>query len=381
MKKDKIGILTYHKIANNGAVLHAYSAQKAYADALDKPKKVRILDHQFKTQKIKKFLKIFKPHFKKPFFNLRRYLEFHKAIKKAYRLDQKIPKTDDTQTLANYLNTLITTMDVWNVTNNIDAVPNIPNIHWLPPQIKTKKIAYSVSAHRSDPNEIKNQKDEIINCLSDFDAIGARDNFTYQFVKKYIQNPQTVIKEIPDPTFMFKTKKTQAKKKLASKGIDVKKPIAGILVYGKDALSKKIVSHLRKSDYQIIGLSMFNRYVDVNFGDLLDSFEWAESFEYLDICISDRFHGSVFALKSKTPFVCIEPDPLPSLKFSKLLDLMKKFELEENYINTFDKNFKDKSLIRKIDTLKSRWNNKQVAEKNLEMEKKCKKFVNDTLKI
>ena len=138
-------------------------------------------------------------------------------------------------------------------------------------------------------------------------------------------------------------------------GIDLDKPILGILIYGKDDFSNKIRDYFKSKGYQIVALSMYNPYADLNLGHILDPFEWAEVFKYLTFCISDRFHGTIFCLKNKTPFVSIEP--IATLqKESKLYSLLNDFDMLQCYENIDEGTFDMDLFLDKCVELENSWN-------------------------
>jgi len=84
----------------------------------------------------------------------------------------------------------------------------------------------------------------------------------------------------------------------------------------------------------MIALSNFNSYADINLGNKINPFEFAEVFRYFTFCITDRFHGTIFCLKNKIPFISVDHADIYLTTESKIYNLLKDFSLlESNYIN------------------------------------------------
>ena len=127
---------------------------------------------------------------------------------------------------------LIPAMDVWNIAKN-KMLPKFPNEYWLPANYQNPAVAFAVSAYRSNRATIETVSPELKKRLSKFALIGARDTFTYNLVREHIPNKNIPVLQIPDPTFSYKGKETNVDEKLARYGIDIDRPILGILLYGK----------------------------------------------------------------------------------------------------------------------------------------------------
>jgi polysaccharide pyruvyl transferase WcaK-like protein len=355
----KIRILTYHHVTNNGAVLQAYSL----CNALEKKNNdynVKILDYKSREVELGELLKIFKLYRKDPFFNFSRYFKFKKFIEKNLRLDKSVHGFQGYNKIIEFLNSqnydmLVVGSDViWKIAER-SLLPKFPNVYWLSNQISAPKIAYAASAYQSDVNLVNKYKGAIRDCLNAFNLIGVRDEFTMNLVKKCDINSDIPVLKIQDPTFLYGIKKTNVDRILTNSGIDLDKPILGILIYGNDKFSKSIRDYFKSKGYQIIALSMYNLYADLNLGHLLDPFEWAEIFKYLTFCITDRFHGTIFCLKNKTPFTCIEPRPLKSTNESKLYSLLNDFNMLECYSDLYSKNFDINEFFDKCSELLNVW--------------------------
>lgn len=369
----KIRILTYHYVTNNGAILQAYSLCNAIENKFDNCD-VKILDYRSSKVGLYELLKIFKLYKKIPLFNILRYLKFKKFTKENLKLDTKIPRVVGYNKIVKFLNSqnynmLVVGSDaIWKVADS-PLLIKFPNAYWLSNQISAKKIAYAVSAYQSDLTLVSKHKDAISDCLNAFDIIGVRDEFTLDMVKNCDINNDVPILKIPDPTFLYKIKKTNVDAILTDLGIDLDKPILGILIHNEDVLSKSIRDYFKSNGYQIVALSMYNPYADLNLGHILDPFEWAEIFKYLTFCITDRFHGTIFCLKNKTPFISVEQKHIKSTKDSKIYSLLTDFNMVECYTNTHSEGFNTNEFFDKCLELLHLWDGGYKAKIGNKLEK------------
>jgi hypothetical protein len=168
-------------------------------------------------------------------------------------------------------------------------------------------------------------------------------------------NPHVKVLKVPDPAFMFKIDPADASQILKKYGISNDRPLMGLLLYGKPEFSRSIYQHYRSKGYQVINFNMFNPYVDINLGHKVDTFDWAALFQHLNFCITDRFHCSVFCIKTNVPFVSVEPYEPKRPAQSKILDLLKDFDLTDCYQNTYHHNFNLKYFLALCEEIESDW--------------------------
>lgn len=356
---NAIRVLTYHHVTNNGAVLQAYSLSEALQREFS-DHDVRILDYIPKAIKKGEFLKTFKPCRKALLFYARRYFMFDKFVKANLRLDHKLPKSESLEELIaflgsqNYAALFVGSDNVWRISQTL-VLPGFPNIYWLSESIAAKKIAYAVSAHKSDLYLVNKYKSTMRRHLNSFDIIGVRDEFTLDLIRSCEISADIPVLRIPDPTFLYEIRQTNVEQRLSDMGIDLNRPILGILIYGKAALSKRIRDYFKLKGYQILAISMYNPFADFNLGHILNPFEWAEVFKHLTFCITDRFHGTIFCLKNKTPFVSIEPSHLNSANQSKIYSLLNDFDILDCYADVNEESFDINSFLEKCMELSNSW--------------------------
>ncbi|KGK98396.1 hypothetical protein LI82_11890 [Methanococcoides methylutens] len=379
----KIRIITFHHVTNNGAFLQAYtlcnSLQKSFDDF-----DVKIIDYRSPRLELYEILKIFKTYKKAPLYNLKRYLKFRTCVNRNIFLDRDFPNFRTYKGALNFFmkqnyDLLVVGSDVvWKISNS-KLFPKFPNIYWLSDEIASKKVAYAVCSYKSDLRLVEKYNKSLSNSLNNFNLIGVRDDYTHNFVSSLGVNPEIPFLKMPDPTFLYEIKKTNVHKILIEEGIDLNKPILGILIYNRDNFSKSITDYFKSIGYQIIALSMYNPFADLNLGDRLDPFEWAEVFKYLSFCVTDRFHGTIFCLKNNTPFVSIESNSMDSIINSKIYLLLKDFEMLDCYTNITSENFMLDDFLNKCLALSNSWNDEygyNIECKLEDMKHKSHEFIN-----
>lgn len=384
---NAIRILTYHHVTNNGAVLQAYSLCRALDREFD-GNSVQILDYIPKALSRSEFLKNFKPCRKPLFFYSQRYTMYNKFIKANLQLDNKLPKDKSLESLIAFINSrnydalIVGSDNIWRISQS-KISPGFPNIYWLSDSIKTKKIAYAASAYKSDQLLINKYKSDIQRRLNSFDIIGVRDEFTLDMVKSCEINTSIPLQTVPDPTFLYELRRTNVEQILSDLGIDLHRPLLGILIYGKDSLSEKIRDYFKSKGYQILALSMHNPYADFNLGHILNPFEWAEAFRHLTFCITDRFHGTIFCLKNKTPFTSIEPAPLDSVSQSKIYSLLNDFGILDCYADVYKNDFNPNDFLDKCTELSNSWKKyEKLIDHGLEtMKTKSCDYIKKVIKV
>ncbi len=363
--RNAVRILTYHSVTNNGAVLQAYSLSQALSRVL-RDYDVRIFHHLPSVVRQHEFFKAFKPLPKSPLFYLKRYFLFRRFVKANLSLDCGLPATKNLDRMIDFIcaqryRALVVGSDnIWRISEG-GVSPRFPNIYWLSERIKAKKIAYAASAYGSIPALVEQHKEALRRRLNTFDLIGVRDKFTLDLVKSVEINPEIPVWEVPDPTFLYEIHETGVGQKLADMGIDLNRPILGILIFGRAALSAKIRDYYKSQGYQIVALSMHNPQADLNLGHILNPFEWAEVFKYFTFCITDRFHGTIFCLKNGTPFISMEPRPLDSVKKSKIYSLLNDIDVLEAYADADRSDFQADSFLARCAELLKTWD--QRAER------------------
>lgn len=331
-----IRILGYHRTTNPGGVLFCLSLASLIAQVFPS-QDVRLLDYISTRKCFYEALKVVKPQLRAPWFNAQRYLLFRRFVGRELPLDTAAPRLPSTGQLVDYLNSrrvsaVVVGMDTWNLSDKW-FLERFPNIFWLPRGLRAAKIAYAVSAHRSSHARIAARLDALRSTLNGLDLIGARDHFTQEMISHVGVRSDLHVRRLLDPTFLYPIPSMDGDEALAKWGLDPERPIVGWMVHGRAGLSVRAIGDFRSQGFQIIAPSIYNPYADVNLGHILDPAQWAAIFPFMDFCVTDRYHGAIFCLKSKTPFLSIEPSGLESPLHSKHRSLLLDFGLLDCYLS------------------------------------------------
>jgi hypothetical protein len=352
----KLRIFTLHHIPNNGAFLYAHALVSQLLTNFPSYD-VKIVNYKTNRMALYEYLQLFKLFPKEPFFYYKRYRLWQKLLKNNIQLDNNFPRFSNEGQVQRYYssnsNALLVGMDVWCIVNSISR-PSFPNIYWIPEKIQIPKLAYGISAYNSDRSLINKHGKEITSYLNDFEVLGLRDRFTHELVLKYRTRTGGLVDRVPDPALLCDFPKTDISERAVSLGVDLNRPLLGLLLFGNSQLSESICSHFRAKGYQILALSMYNPHADINLGHILNPFQWAEFFGLLSFCITDRFHGTVFCIKNEIPFMSLENERIPRDQ-SKLYDLLTDFNLTSCYTHLYEDENSPSQIISRVDEIEGNW--------------------------
>ena len=324
----RVGILTFHKSINYGAVMQSYSLakrlEKDFANC-----QIEIIDYMtrrmhdnysknkwiysfsyMKTIKKNGWLKVIKvslsrvynSFFKKNFWIKR--ISLINAFERDWGelpLTQKTIISDDYNKvfceLKDKYDILITGSDcVWEFLNY-----PFPNVYFLNDDIASYHVSYAATSDRMNVNEVSEKEANYIReALERYSYIGIRDTATQNFLSGL--NCRKQLYHNCDPTIFLQMNllsdyRTKAKKKLALHGISFSKKI--IFIMGTEEIGQ-MVRDIFGTVYQLVSVYSANRYTDV-FLDDLTPLEWSQVFSFGELTYSNYFHGTILSLKNLTP--------------------------------------------------------------------------------
>lgn len=338
----KIGILTYLIDQNPGTFLQAYSMLTAVANRFP-DSRVEIIDYLFKPA-------VFR--LRKGHLNLNRLVEEYKLYCKYKEVQQqflvKSPTgivSSDYDTVAefieknNYDMVIVgsdTVLDIFHTFSIKGKSPTL--IFWLPRRLKCKKVVFSASVNALTYDRLDEVLREMLSeSITDFDLVGVRDEMSYKLMESLGLKNSPKLAITPDPTFIFDIDYSYVDKLLKTKAISFKTPTLGISLSWRLPVCKQIIKYYKSKGFMVVSLG-YNKYADVCLMGLTP-FEWAGIYRYFTLTITDRFHGTIFSLKNKTPVVTIDwsevrftPEGL-----SKNYCLLKLFNLEKTHHISFEK--------------------------------------------
>ncbi len=329
--KKHIGILTYHASYNYGAFLQAYSL----ASFIEKMTNSEVDIINYNSLKAKDY---YRPKltefFRDPFgffYHSRKINVFDRALRENRFITKVCLNSDDQKEYSDYISSfgydaiIVGSDEIWKV----DGLRGFPNAYWLPDITNTRKLSYAASSRNNVEKLDQNIVDAIRSYLKDFEYIGVRDRKTKELIEQIIDDP-TKCHLNCDPTFLwdFQINKSEAKRKIERLyHLDPKKKTICLMIEKKevqDCLPKNIFE-------QFNCISVFKHLPHTKGIVPPDPFEWMELVAGCDAIITTFFHGMVFSIKNKTPFLIVEPRKIVELYDSKSFDLLERNNCESYF--------------------------------------------------
>jgi hypothetical protein len=364
----KLRILTFHHIPNNGSFIFSHALIDQLKSRFPRCD-VKIIDYKTTRLAMYDYLKRYKLFPKDPFFYYKRYQLWNNLLENRFDLDKSYPRFSTGKQMLRYYasnsDALLVGMDVWCITKGTSR-PLFPNVYWLPEKMKIPKLAIGISAYQSNKTLIAAHAKKITAYLNEFEVIGSRDRFTHELVLQYRTRASGLVERIPDPALLYEIPKTGISKIAERLGVDPNRPILGLLLFNQNQLSREICLHFHAKGFQIVALSMYNQFADINLGYTLDPFQWAEFFKLLSFCVTDRFHGTVFCIKNGIPFISLDNERITRDQ-SKIYDLLTDFNLTSCYSHLFEDGNSTSEILFHIGEIERDW------------EKSLKKSIKPTL--
>lgn len=358
----KIGILTYHRSLNYGAVMQA-SVLASEIKRRFPNTEVEIIDYMSKRMdRYYKMITLYRGkesvfHIKE---RLQMYMAFQRGLKELPLSKQKLI-SDDTEKVYHWLDgrydiIIVGSDAVWNYHTR-----GLPNPYFPSGDVKCKYMSYAASCNGlgiSDFNEIKaSDRDLIKASLQNFSYIGVRDLQTEAFVHSIL--PQAKVYHNCDPSLLSQNlvhaDRSSLIKKLEEKyHYDSKKPtIAFMLSNHNGTIKRELAKRIKEyygDKYQTVSLYSYNPYADIPYIADLTPQEWSIIFGLFDITISKYYHGTLFSLLNGTPVVTVGAEKSIAGMPNKITDVMERLGILDCYFPTENKSFADwEALLRKVD--------------------------------
>ena len=212
-----------------------------------------------------------------------------------------------------------------------------PNPYFLNDDLGSVKMSYAATSDRMHISALTaTQIDYMKDSLNDFAYLGIRDIATQNLLENII--PQHKVSHNCDPTILLEMddlseEKAIVEKKLIDAGIDLKKPIIGLMC--GEPIAEAAMAHFGQ-DYQYVSVYWYNKNSDANLMDLSPR-EWATVFSFFKLTVTRFFHGTLLSMKNGTPVLTIDEWPMTdSRHISKLEDLYNRLNLKEHYCRRSD---------------------------------------------
>jgi hypothetical protein len=335
--KHKIAILTQPLARNYGGIIQNYALQKVFADLghetitirrdFDNPhSKIKILASKYKTLFFRQILKSKDP----------KYIDLNKTskhnqifLKKYIKLS---PKLDDTNELSKYFSkekfdgVVVGSDQVWRPKYS----PNIFNFYldFLEEKNTIKKVAYAASFGTEEWEYTQEQTRKCKELIQQFDSISVREDSGIQLCKEHLNRKDAT--HVLDPTLLLDAADY-------SQLIGAVEKNLGLFSYVLDDSIEKIEFidncakelNLERSTNQ--AKFKTNTYKSDNIEDyIIPPLEgWLQGFRDAEFVITDSFHGTVFSILNKKPFLTLVNKGRGASRFESFL---KQLGLEDRLI-------------------------------------------------
>ena len=302
----KVGILTFHRAINYGAVMQAYALAKKLSERF-KEDSFEIIDYNCIERELFvlkcPIVFLYRRSLLQGYQKIIQTREFKKAIRQL-KLSKKMVCVSR-ESLGRYISNNYDTVIVGS-----DAVFNwsdigLPNAYFLSGIHVKNKMAYAASAYLQNYNTVTDiQKRIIKSSLCDFKYIGVRDQSTFNFVCNYVED-KSIVEHNCDPSIFLDMDfdEFDLLKKLRKHNFDFNKKTVFVML-----MNENYGAFVRKyygENVQIVALMDGNRNADIYLYDL-SPFEWAHVFRFGSFLITDYFHGTIFGLKNNIPVLSID---------------------------------------------------------------------------
>lgn len=292
----RIGVLTYHRVVNDGSVMQAVCLQRLLRRLGPSDTVVELIDLAPTASRFR-----LRPWITRrpPFLRWReagkawlmwRWLERHCAI------SSRSLVTDDAEAGAGFVDSLgydavVVGSDTVFEIRRDGYAPPVPNYYYRP-TTTSRPIGFAVSADPLTESARRSVLDEadlreaLSDALADFEVLAARDGATEEFLASLCVGSERV-ERVPDPTLLEDFRDLLDVPEVSDR------PLAGVAV-ANAALRERLLAELRTLGYEtvsLLGAGLADRSTPLGVAQRIGTFA------ALDVLLTDRFHGSIFALK------------------------------------------------------------------------------------
>lgn len=283
----RVGIMTWFYGHNYGAQLHSYALQQTVLGLGHECVMISFYPHNLAKKNILMNLN-YKDRKKHPCLAMRclmRNLNFYRNRNALFNQSQRVHTASEIDELK---------CDV--IILGSDEVFKISHPYFDPlfygVGIKTPCIAYAPSAGQTDTATVL--PDSIKVALKKIRALSVRDFYTKELIQSNTGLNATVVL---DPTLLYDFE-----------GFSNEFPEKNyILVYSFDTLDEyrsRIQEYASEHALSIICVGRYCNWANNSY-DSVGVKDWAGAFEKASVVVTDSFHGTIFAIKNRKPFIVV----------------------------------------------------------------------------
>lgn len=317
-KKLKIGILTFHRAINNGAVLQCFALQEAIKKL---GHDVEIIDYRqnFIEKRYQSF-KINLALIAQPLVFLRNLIRSLKQLPYAIHRKRQFELFAEnhlqvSHSIVNKKNEIPQQYDIYIVGSdqvwNSNLTGGIDEIYWgaFSTPINSKKISYAASTPYQNLAHIT--EEQLVRLINNFDNISVREKIIQEKLQKHTSKS---IELVLDPTLILP-------KNVWEKIVTPKYKNERYIVIYRARLFKKNPNLLQEKA-KVLANKLNCKIIDIN--NPLDRQYYSPSdfvslIKYAQYVITSSFHGAVFSIIFNTPFYSICYDDGQDDRYAYLL--------------------------------------------------------------
>jgi len=330
MVKRRIGLMTFFKGENYGALLQAYSLQTA----------VRCLGHDAEI------INFYRPGI--PIFSIRSYLgrgvgKTWNKIRTILHLLRVRPKfqrfhkyfcigpihyrtfEDLHRNPPDYDIYICGSDQVWNCTGGIEDTAYFLDFGGD----NIRRVAYAPSFGATTiPDACR---DEVRRCLRRFSVLSARESSGCRLLED-LGFPYAPC--MPDPTLLLDKADFEA---LAVSRLTEKNKIFSYILHESQGLALDIVTWIADNiDSNILNVSLQGNRISKGVNRVLTLTEWIYSVKNAELIVTNSFHAVIFSLIFHKPFLVVRLQGNASAMNDRLISILDRVKLQERLIGDFD---------------------------------------------
>lgn len=343
----RIGILTYHRSVNYGAVMQSAALAGELARRFPQAS-IEIVDYCSKRMDI--YYKMFTVYrgmdsITQILPRIKMYRAFQRGVADLPLSSERLI-TDDCDRFFRWINgrydIVIAGSDaVWNYSKR--GLPNPYFLHDISGGCRRFSFAASCNGLGiGDFTEIDGVFKEFLKASFErFEYIGVRDEQTEAFV--HAVHPAAQIYHNCDPSLLLcdlsGCDRTELVRKLVKKyNFNPNKPAIGLMLSNLNGdLSRNLVERIHEqygTEYQTISLYSYNRYADIPYVADLTPQEWSTIFGLFSLTVSKYFHGAMFSLLNRTPVLAVSAEKTIAGFPNKVEDAFERLGISDWYMDS-----------------------------------------------
>ena len=322
MKMRKIGVLTFHRAINYGAILQTYALQQF----LKKQNfETRVID--YRCHKVEKDYKtsLNTINIKKIISTLILFLKktkFQNFVKKNIAISKPVYCKDDLRLISNEFDYLCVGSDqVWN-----ERWTENDKRYFLDFTESTKKISYAASLGKGQLSN--DEKFELKMLLEDFNKISVREHSSACLLKTFVDKKINVHL---DPVFLLE--KNDWEKVL--KDVQDTNYVLVYMLVPSDNLMKKAIELAKKRNLKVILLNdNIRKKYDVIYKRVSSVEKFLGYFKNASYIVTNSFHGTAFSIVFEKNFF-VELQTYKNAPNMRMVDLLDTFDLNDRIFDEF----------------------------------------------